>query len=343
MLRSLARCSSPCLALAALALTTPARAQEPTPAPAPPSADLIRSAAAEYDAGRRAFLAKSYEEAAIHFENAFHDAPRAEALRNAIRARNDAKQPARAATLAALGEQLYPDDTNTMVVVHDTLSGNEKKLQRISLICTPKCGVTADARLVSLDDSTHIVFFLDPGPHDVVASWQGNSKEMKITAKAGDRLEWNFTEPTDQSPPTAQPQVVTPPPQQPPPKEQPVQAASSKPFGPVVFFIGAGLTAVAGAATIISGIDTENSPGQDAVRTQCAGQGDDCQLYQDGRSKQLRTNILLGTTIGLGVVTGVIGVFFTQWSHPKSTTTGLVEPYFDGDAHSGTAGLRGSF
>ena len=342
MLRTIRRLSFPCLALALASTATTAHAQDQ--APAPPTAEAIRAAAAEYDAGRRAFVAKNYEEAAIHFENAFHDAPRAEALRNAIRARNDAKQPARAATLAALGEQLYPDDTNTMVVVHDTLSANEKKLQRISLACTPKCGVTADSRLVSLDDTTHIVFFLDPGAHDVVASWQGgHSKEMKITAKAGDRIEWTFDEPADQPPPTTAPPVVAPP-SQPPPKEQPVQASSGKPFGPVVFLVGAGLTAVAGGLTIWSGIDTENNPGQDAVRTQCAGQGDSCQLYQDGRAKQLRTNILLGATIGLGVVTGVIGVFFTQWSHPKpASTTGYFEPYFGGDAHSGTAGLRGAF
>jgi len=176
---------------------------------------------------------------------------------------------------------------------------------------------------------------------------------MKITAKPGDRIEWKLDEPTEATP-TPPPPVVVPPPQQ-PPKEQPVQPASTKPLGPLVFFIGAGLTVVAGAATIVSGIDTENSPGADAVRTQCAGQGESCQAYQDGRSKQLRTNILLGTTIGLGVVTGVVGVFFTQWSHPPSQTrSGLsaisseptkasIEPFFDGDARSGTVGLRGAF
>ena len=86
-----------------------------------------------------------------------------------------------------------------------------------------------------------------------------------------------------------------------------------------------------------------NSPGADAVRSQCAGQGESCQAYQDGRSKQLRTNVLLGTTIGLGVVTGVIGVFFTQWSHPKPVEKASIQPYFGGDAHGGSAGLRGSF
>src|SRR5450432_2394137 len=86
-----------------------ASAQDAAAPAAPPSAERIRSGAAEYDAGGGAFMENKYEEAAIHFENAFHDAPRAEALRNAIRARKDAKQFARAATLAALAERIYAD------------------------------------------------------------------------------------------------------------------------------------------------------------------------------------------------------------------------------------------
>ena len=62
------------------------------------------------DRGRRAYLAKDFEQAAVHFENAYRDAPRAETLRLAIRARRDAKQLARAATLAAIAQQRYPDD-----------------------------------------------------------------------------------------------------------------------------------------------------------------------------------------------------------------------------------------
>lgn len=306
----------------------------------PPSAERIRSAAAEYDSGRRAFMENKYEEAAIHFENAFHDAPRAEALRNAIRARKDAKQFSRAATLAALAERLYADDTNTMVVVHDTLSDALPKLERISLDCNPKCGVASDGRVLSLEDVTHFVFFLDPGPHDVVVSWEGDrTKEIKVDAKAAGRLEWKLDAPVVVPPPT--PVVVAPPPQQPTP-EQPI-ATHTKPFGPVIFFIGVGLTAVAGGLTIASGIQTVNSPGSAAVQQQCAGQGESCSAYQTGRNEQLRTNILLGATIGLGALTIIDGLFFTQWSHPKPAAKASIEPYFGGDSHGGTLGLHGAF
>jgi hypothetical protein len=318
-----------------------ARAQDGTDAPAsPPSAERIRSAASEYDAGRRAFMENKYEEAAIHFENAFHDAPRAEALRNAIRARKDAKQFARAATLAALAERIYADDTTTMVVVHDTLSEAGPKLERVSLDCTPKCGVASDGRVLSLEDVSHFVFFLDPGPHDVVVSWEGDrTKQIKVDAKPAGRLEWNLQAPVTTAPP---PPVVVAPPPQPPAHEEPV-AVHTKPFGPVIFFIGAGLTVVGAGLTIASGIQTQNSPGAAAVQSQCAGQGESCSAYQTGRSEQLRTNILIGVTAGLGALTIVDGLFFTQWSKPKPTVRAAIEPYFGGDSHGGTAGLRGSF
>src|SRR5260221_21767 len=40
----------------------------------PATADRVRSAADEYDAGRRAFNDSKFDEAAVHFENAFRDA-----------------------------------------------------------------------------------------------------------------------------------------------------------------------------------------------------------------------------------------------------------------------------
>src|SRR4051794_39715037 len=82
-----------------------------------PSAERIKSAAAEYDAGRRAFTDGKFEDAAVHFENAYHDAPNAQTLRNAIRARKQGGQLARAATLAIIAQQSYSDDEPTQQIV----------------------------------------------------------------------------------------------------------------------------------------------------------------------------------------------------------------------------------
>jgi hypothetical protein len=112
-------------------------------------------------------------------------------------------------------------------------------------------------------------------------------------------------------PPAVKPVVVLIAPEKPPPVHE-------KPLGPVIFFIGAGLTVAGVAGTIVSGLDAKNNPGEDAVRRDCVGLGESCPTYQQGRDAQLRTNVILGATVGVGVLTGVIGLFFTQWSSPGS-------------------------
>ena len=311
---------------------------QPSSPPAAPGADRIRSAAAEYDAGRRAFTDAKFEEAAIHFENAYHDAPRAEALRNAIRARKEAKQFARAATLAALAESSYAEDAPTMVLVRETLAESAPKLHKVTLLCSPACGVTADGRAVALDDTSKLAFYLSPGAHDLVVSWPGDRlKAAKVNAVAGGEEELKL-----EAPPLVLTAVVGPAmgpvgPAEPPP-------AKEKPLGPVVFFIAAGVTVLGAGATILSGIDAKNNPGVDAVRRDCAGMGESCPTYQKGRDAQFRTNVILGGTIGAGAITAVVGTFFTRWSTARrEPNRAAFAPFAAFGSASGTAGVRGSF
>jgi hypothetical protein len=53
-------------------------------------------------------------------------------------------------------------------------------------------------------------------------------------------------------------------------------------------------------------------------------------------ASQTRTNVLIGVTSGLGLLT-FVSVFFTQWSHPKKEHA--VEP----TVGFGTVGLSGRF
>ncbi|MGH7296271.1 MAG: hypothetical protein ACRELB_15130, partial [Polyangiaceae bacterium] len=71
----------------------------------------------------------------------------------------------------------------------------------------------------------------------------------------------------------------------------------------------------------------------------CVGQGTSCPQYQQGLDAQRRTNILLAATGGVAAVTAIVGVFFTQWSHPPAQTGLSVEPAFG----LGQAALRGTF
>ena len=122
------------------------------------------------------------------------------------------------------------------------------------------------------------------------------------------------------------------------------EGARRKPLAPIVFYTGAGLTVVAGAATVLSGLDARNNPGADAVRRNCVGQGDACPDYQRGRDAQLRTNVLLAVTGGLFAASAVVGVFFTEWtkaSPARASSAARVE--LEPAVGLGQLGVRGSF
>lgn len=304
-------------ALAALALVGPlalGRGPREARADEAPSADRLKAAAEEFDRGRRAYLAKDYEGAATHFENAYRDAPRAETLRLAIRARREAKQLARAATLAAIARDRYPSDGPTAQLAKEVLDEAGPALQIYDVDCRSECAVAADGRVVSQADGVRHRLFLDPGPHELGVSFkEGGAVTRKVDAKKGAMEALSFEAPP---PPPVGPGPAAPGPSRetpPPPRPSP------KPLGPVVFFVAAGVTVALGAATVVSGIDAQNNPGVDAVRQACAGKDESCPEYQDGKAAETRTNVLLGVTLGAAVVTGVIGVFFTEWSRTPSS------------------------
>ena len=329
--RTLAALAPAFVLVASAAVTSPAHADGATP-----NAERLKSAAAEYDAGRRAYAENKFEDAASHFENAFHDAPNAQTIRYAIMCRSKANQLSRAATLAVLAFSKYPEDEQVAQIVKQTVAEAETKLFKVSVGCTPACGVASDGRVISLEDAKKVVFFLAPGPHAVVVSWGGDrTKPLDVTAKAGGSQDFTLEAPPMPVKPVGP--IGTPGGEQPPP--------STKPFGPAVFFVGLGLTAVAGGVLVWSGIDTINNPGADVVRQKCVGLGETCPEYQDGRAKQLRTNVMIGVTSGLGALTLIAGIFLTQWSAPKkaeptpSPATAFIRPYFD----VGGGGVYGAF
>ena len=327
-----------CAALAATTVSPRVSAEEP------PSAERLKSAADEYDRGRRAFLADDFEGAAVHFEAAFRDAPRAETIRLAIRARRKAKQLGRAATLAAIAQQRYPNDPPTAQIAKETLDEAAPALNEYAVDCNADCAVAADGRVVSQSDAQKHRIFLDAGPHELGVTFKTGGVARHIDARRGGKDTLAFEAPPApvvSAPPTAGPVVAGPvAPVMPPP--------STRPLGPVVFFVALGVTAAVGAGTIVSGIDAKNNPGVDAVRRACAGKDESCPEYRDGKSAELRTNVLLGITIGAAAITGVIGLFLTQWSSsgPRVDTTGLTRSVRLGAAPmpgGGTVGAFGAF
>ncbi len=279
-----------------------ARAADATP-------EQLQFAAQEHDLGYRAYVAKQFEEAATHFENAFFAAPNSAELRSAIRARRETGQLARAATLAAIGKRKYGSDAALGKVADETLAAARPKVYEIHVTSPQECNVAVDAKVVVAEKATDFRFFVDPGKHELAVGWSDErSTKVSVDATAGGTQDLNLTPPPP--PPKKLDSVFT--------SGGTPTPASSKPFGPAVFFVGLGLTAAGAGVTVWSGIDTQNNPGPNAVKADCVGQGTSCPQYQQGLSSQLRTNVLIAATGGVGLITAVVGIFFTQWSHPDA-------------------------
>ncbi len=318
-------------AIGLVAATALASVSGSAQAPADPTggggASSVEFAASEHARGYQAYLKKDYDSAAVHYENAFFSVPNPAELRNAIRARRDAKQYARAATLAALAHRKFPDDAPTKKAGDEAIAEARRYVQEITIGCALECGVVADGKVVTIERAKEVRFFLDAGHHELVIGWtEERTKTIPFDAKAGASETIKVdTPPTPPPKATATATTTTLPTSTSTATSTPTATSTStapapeaKPLGPAVFYTGVGFTVVAIGATVLSGVDAQNNPGADAVRRNCVGLGESCPDYQKGRSAQLRTNILIGVSGGLGLATAVIGLFLTQWGAPKT-------------------------
>jgi hypothetical protein len=351
------------LGICVTAWSAVARAEPPAPPPAPapapasgtPGADQIQFAAREHDLGYRAYLEKQYDEAASHFENAFFAAPNPAELRSAIRARRDGGELARAATLAAIGLRRFPDDSATAKVAADVIAQAKSQVYEVQISSPAEYSVAVDEKIVAAERVKETRVFVTPGTHQLLVSWSDDrSTRIPIDAREGGSQSLQLEPPAPAAPspvvpvvppgpvvaPPPAPAVVTPPAVVAPPPQ-------SKPFGPAVFIVGAGLTTVGVGLIVWSGIDTLNNPGQDAVRNACSnGWTGTCpSTYSKGASAEARTNIFIAITSGLGAATAIVGLFFTDWSAPISAGRSVpggaprVAPFVG----VGQAGVEGSF
>jgi len=291
-------------------------ASEPTPA-------QVRTAAEAFDRGREAYKTDDYVEAAEQFESADANAPSAAALELAIRARDKAGQLDRAATLAALALARHPDDPNIQKIAPAIVERAKTELFELELKCNEACDVTVGGKIAPGRRATDRRVFLAPGHYNVRAGWPGDRSSSKsVDGNKGEAgtLEFNAPEAVAAAAPVAAP-VVQPPSDK--PADEGAQAKSGK-LPPTVFWVGVGLTGALTATTIWSGVDTKNNPGADRVREACSSvdasgaHSTECDsLYNEGRDKQKRTNLLLGVSAGVGVATAVVGAFFTDWGGSK--------------------------
>jgi hypothetical protein len=278
------------------------------PALAAPDAERLKTAAEEFDAGRRAYRLHEFENAAVHFENADRDVPSPEALESAIRARKEAGQDAKAATLGAWAIARYPGDKDLVDYVPKLLSDVDKSLYKLSVTCAPNCALVIDEKVAPFGETAAATVYLEPGSHTLLAGWPNDRRtNSTVDATAGGSGTVSFSAPAAPIASSAPVETTTK------PVASEGEASHGSGLPPAVFLTGAVATVVLTGVTIWSGVDTLNNPGTDAIATQCQPRDTNCAAYQLGLSHQRRTNILIGATGVVAAATAVVGLFFTNW------------------------------
>lgn len=287
-----------------------------------------RQAAAEaYDRGTAAYLAGNFSQAAQWFETANRMAPAAAALMQAIRAHRNSGNDLRAATLSLQLSIRYPQEPAVAKYGNDVLNELTGKYLRIEVTCGG-CSLDLDGTL-----QEYLIFFAEPGvSHSIVAHFDTGDIKQDVAGSAGETRALAF------EPPVNGGQVGTVPGVGPGGEGDLVAGtaetgqakADSKKKGlsPIYTLIGGGLTVALGVTTVVLGVNVVQSkdafdkkypPANDNYA--CRVAGDVCKKeYQDGVDKQTLTNVFIGITAGVGVLTAVVGIFFTDWSKKEKKT-----------------------
>lgn len=278
---------------------------------AEPSPAQIREAAEAFDRGREAYQKDDFVGAAEQFERADSQAPSATALEYAIRARDRAAQLDRAATLAVLAQKRYPEEASLAKVVPGVLSRAATELFELTVQCSEVCELAVGGKIVHGKPETERRIYLPQGSHSVRAGFDGNrSQSQQVEAATGGKGQLTFEAPKLVA---EAPVLAESPPAPAPAADFPLEERRRSGWSPIVFWVGAGLTAAATGVTVWSGLHTLSNPGKDRIRDECGAGETNCAAYQEGLSNQRRTNVLIGVSAGLGLSTILIGALATDW------------------------------
>lgn len=269
------------------------------PVPADESVDAAtkKEAAKKFREGERAFKRHDYEKAANSFETANALAPHPAALYNAAKSWQLAGDLVRAANLCALYLRDAPENEKRRPKALKLIAELKPKLGRIE--------VTGDADDVEIDGTSPEldVTYVAPGDHTVTGTFDERTSKREVDVPAGSlvtvKLEPPKLAPIDDDDDDFDDFNEEP-------RDEEVQHEPEG-WSPAVFYVGVGATAVLGATTIWSGMDT--SEARDTFNANPTREG-----LNAGKDKQRRTNILAGFTGVAAIGTVVVGAFLTDWS-----------------------------
>jgi tetratricopeptide (TPR) repeat protein len=273
-------------------------------AQASPAIDPSRraQAAQRFEEGSTAFDRGDFAHAADVFERAYRLAPNADSLWNAARARQLADELPRAATLYARYLRETPADARDRNVATALLVTLAARLGRIEVH-----GGDIEQLMVDELPSDERVIYVSPGAHVVRALVAGALLQQTPVLRPGDVIGLVFEAPAPVV--SAEPERA-----QQPDRPIPETLATSLPSrsgGLSPWFVAGGgvLTGVAVAATIASGLSTLSA--RDAFNASPTASN-----LATGQLMQARTNVLLGISIGLGVMTTATAIWLVEWRGP---------------------------
>jgi hypothetical protein len=271
--------------------------------PAVRADEIDKQAAQEQFAeGQRAFAAGDFRHAAEAFEEAYRKKPHYSPLWNAARSWQKAGESTRAANLYARYLREAPATARDRDQATASLAELAARLGRIVVQAQGGTDVRIDGKPVEGDG-----LYVPPGEHVVEGKFESAAARRVVTVDGGKVLSVTLEPPRAETP-DKQAVVVTPPP---PRSEEP---GLRLPW--TVVLVGGVLTAAGAGVTIWSGLDTN------AKRRAFDGAPTQANL-DDGKDRQLRTNIALAVTGGLAVLTGVAALF-VDWGGSKETGAGRV-------------------
>jgi hypothetical protein len=269
----------------------------------------VASAARAFADGQAAQLEGDFDHAAQSFELAYSIAPSKEALRSAVRTRQLAGQLARAAMLAEVLRSQYAGDATSVKLANDVIAEARPKLGRITVACTARCTLAVGGKALSTAAAGSHVIYVPGGRQTIEATFDdARSTAREVTAVLGEDVEIHLEPPAVKPPDaTAKPKPID---------EKPVALPRRAPqrakgLPPAITYLGAIATVGLLAAGTWSGMDTNKA--HDAYVANPTHEA-----FVAGESKQLRTNLLFGGAIGVGVGTIAIAVLWTRWSSQEA-------------------------
>jgi tetratricopeptide (TPR) repeat protein len=278
-----------------------------SPVLAEPEAPSQRGAAERFAAGEEAYARGDFVRAGDAFEAAYAADPQPASLWNAARSWHRAGERARAANLYRRYIREAPADAPDRDEATRAMLELVERLGRLEIVAPGAGPLSVDGRPAPAD-----VVFVDPGSHLVETSFGADRVQREVTVQEGAAATVLLEKP---KPAHAVPSATAPP-SQPPVAEKP--AVSKGGVTPWVMAPFVGTTALAAALTLASGVDTliarseylDIPPDERTTRQ-----------YDEGKFRQDRTNVLIGVTGGLALVSVAVAVFAIDWG--EGTLVGL--------------------